>query len=65
MATGDDRVTFFWRDEKSAEVHAWRQDCEPEPLGGVAPDERDTSPPTALAGGSHEPPGPERDNDEA
>jgi len=38
---------------------------EPEPLGGVAPDERDTSPPTALAGGSHEPPGPERDNDEA
>ena len=38
---------------------------EPEPLGGVAPDERDTSPPTALAGGSHEPPGPERDDDEA
>ena len=38
---------------------------EPEPLGGVAPDERDTSPPTALAGGSHEPPGPDRDDDEA
>ena len=38
---------------------------EPEPLGGVAPDERDTSPPTALAGGAHEPPGPDRDDDEA
>jgi proteasome alpha subunit len=33
----------------------------PEPLGGVAPDERDVPPPTSLAGGSHEPPGPDRD----
>ena len=38
---------------------------EPEPHGGVAPDERDTSPPTALAGGGHEPPGPDRDDDDA
>lgn len=34
VATGEDRVTFLWRDEKSAEVHAWRQDSVPEPLGG-------------------------------
>jgi proteasome alpha subunit len=33
----------------------------PVPVGGLAPDERDTSPPTSLAGGSEEPPGPEPD----
>ena len=32
---------------------------------GPTPDEKDTSPPTALAGGSHEPPGPARNDDEA
>jgi proteasome alpha subunit len=37
----------------------------PEPHGSVAPDQRDTSPPTALAGGAPEPPGPDRDDDEA
>ena len=34
VPTGDGRLTFFWRDDKSAEVHAWRQDNVPEPLGG-------------------------------
>ncbi|MFI1397037.1 hypothetical protein [Streptomyces sp. NPDC020681] len=34
LATGEDRVTFLWRDDKAAEVHAWRQDGVPEPLGG-------------------------------
>ena len=39
---------------------------EPGTTGAVpkdAPDQRDTSPPTALAGGSHEPPGPDRDDE--
>lgn len=36
VATGEDRLTFFWRDEKSGEVQAWRQDSVPEPLGGAS-----------------------------
>jgi proteasome alpha subunit len=31
------------------------------PTSGAAPDERETPPPTSLAGGSHEPPGPAPD----
>ena len=31
--------------------------------GKEGPDERQSSPPTALAGGSHEPPGPDRDDE--
>jgi proteasome alpha subunit len=38
---------------------------EPTPLGGRAPDERDSSPPTSLAGGSHEPSGPPAPDNEA
>ena len=34
----------------------------PVPVGGLAPDQRDTSPPTSLAGGSEEPPGPGPDD---
>jgi proteasome alpha subunit len=35
----------------------------PVPVGGLAPDERETSPPTSLAGGSEEPPGPSVDTE--
>jgi proteasome alpha subunit len=31
--------------------------------GGTAPDEREVPPPTSLAGGSHEPPGPDPEDD--
>jgi proteasome alpha subunit len=36
---------------------------EPAPLGGHHPDDRDVSPQTSLAGGSHEPPGPAPDDE--
>ncbi|MFI9585815.1 hypothetical protein ACIHCQ_29085 [Streptomyces sp. NPDC052236] len=35
VRTGEDRLTFYWRDDKSGEVYAWRPDSAPEPLGGA------------------------------
>jgi proteasome alpha subunit len=43
------------------------QEAEPgdaSPAGGARPDERDVSPPTSLAGGSHDPSGPEPSGDQ-